>query len=369
MKIYDNTLREGLQNQNLFLDTSQKLKILNAQIKAGIKDIEVGFVAVGDSEKEDISILLEKKKEAKLYCLSRLMQSDVDECIKLGCENITIFVPSSDELIKLKINKSVSEIEKMIRDVLKYAEYSGLNIRFSCEDATNTPIDRLIKFYNIAEKCGAKTVSVPDTSGIGNPFTIYKLIFELRKNVSCGISMHCHNDLGLATANAMAGIEAGADEVQATILGVGDRMGNTDLSEILVILKKFYNCETNVKIENLRELYNVFSKVSGMHIRDDKPIMGRNQFVHESGLHVRAISQGRGYEAFPAKWVGEEHKILYGALSGVANIELLCTKNNIELDLDSKKDLLRKIKEKSTNEKRYLDENEIIKMIGENYGK
>lgn len=365
MNIYDNTLREGLQNPMIFLDINQKMKILEAQINAGIKNIEIGFVAVDDREKEDIRILLEHKKKANLYCLSRLMKSDIEECAQLNCENITIFVPSSDDMIKLKIKKTISEIEKEIVTLVGYASDLGLNVRFSCEDATNTPVKRLIKFYTLAEQCGAKTISVPDTNGISTPFSSFKLISTLRSNISCRISMHCHNDLGLATANALAGVEAGADEVQTTINGIGERMGNTDLSEILIILKKYYNYELEVNSQNLRMLYTVFSEVTGMPIRDDKPIMGENQFTHESGLHVRAILQGKGYESFPPEWIDGKHKILYGALSGMANIEYFCNKHSIQLSNESKTKLLEKIKYHSRTEKRYICEYEILNMIGE----
>ena len=310
--------------------------------------------------------MIEKKKIFVFYWrIKALLISDVDECIKLGCDNITIFVPSSDDMIKLKLNKTISEIEIMIREVVGYANSSGLSVRFSCEDATNTPVERLIKFYNLAEKYGAKTVSVPDTCGISTPFSSFKLISMLRKNISCGISMHCHNDLGLATANAMAGVEAGANEVQATNNGIGERMGNTDLSEILIILKKYYDCDTEVNLRKLRKLYTIFSETISMPIREDKPIMGENQFIHESGLHVRAVVQGKGYESFPPEWIGETHKILYGSLSGMANIDYFCKKHNITLDKEVRKELLEKIKYHSRLEKRYICEYEILKMIGE----
>lgn len=364
MKIYDNTLREGLQNKLVCLNCRDKIDILKKQIEIGIRNIEIGFVAVSGEERNDIETLLKQSQDADLFCLARLKKADINWCYELGCKNVTIFVPSSDELIRLKMNKRISEIERDICNIVQYAIELGLKVRFSCEGATNTPIKRLISFYNLAEKYGAHTISVPDTYGIGRPSSIYSLITKLKRNTGCNISMHCHNDLGLATANALAGAEAGASEIQTTIYGVGERMGNTDLSEIIVIMKKYFDDNCGVDLKKLKELYHLFSQITKIKIRADKPIIGENQFVHESGLHARAVVQGSGYEAFPPTWIGEEHRIIYGEQSGLANIEYFCKKYSIKLNGNEKKNVLQKVKEISRQNKRSLRDDEMISIIG-----
>lgn len=364
MMIYDNTLREGLQNPNVFLNVNQKLRILQQQIKTGIKNIEIGFIAIDERERNELQYLINQDLPANLFCLSRLMIEDVDACLKIGCKNITLFVPSSDELINLRIKKDISQIESMIKQVVSYANNKGMYVRFSCEDATRTPVDRLIKFYTIAEDNGARVVSVPDTCGILTPTLTAKLIKELRDNLKCKISMHCHNDLGLATANALSGAEAGADEIQATINGVGERIGNSDLSEIIIIFRKYFQDECKIDLIEMKKLYNLFSSETALPIRSEKPIMGSHQFTHESGLHVRAvIENSHCYEAFPPKWLGEEHKILYGKMSGLANVEYFLTKNSIEMNQKQKMQLLNIIKRRGYEEKRCLSDEDLLEII------
>ena len=186
MKIYDNTLREGCQSSLLNLSSFQRLALLDAQIEAGIEQIEIGFIAAGAEEENCIKKLLSRKEYANLYVLSRLLKEDVDKCIKIGCQFITIFVPSSDYLIKAKFREQkqiISQIEENIEKIISYAVNKGLTVRFSCEDATRTKKEQLLKFYSIAIKNGAHTISVPDTFGVSSPSSYGELIKYLNLNL------------------------------------------------------------------------------------------------------------------------------------------------------------------------------------------
>ena len=366
MKFYDNTLREGCQSALVCMSSSQRLNVLDSQIEAGIQQIEIGFIAAGQNEEKTIKYSLQRKKYAKLYCLARLLKDDINKCLDLGCENVTIFVPSSDNLLKTKLNKNITEIENDIAYLVHYANQNGLSVRFSCEDATRTPLKRLLKFYSLAIKSGAHTISVPDTFGIATPQSYGKLIKFLSKNLKCNISAHCHNDLGLALANSLSCYENNGNEIQTTIYGLGDRVGNTDLIQVIIALKRFYNEESIKTISKIKTLYDKFSNITGFIPPINFPIISENQFSHESGLHVKALINNNPYEAFPPKWIDAEHKVLYGELSGKANIEYFCKKNCISLNSLEITEVLKCIKTFSSEKKRYLSEyevNEIIKEI------
>lgn len=366
MKIYDNTLREGSQSSLINLSDSQKLSILDAQIEAGIEQIEIGFIAAGVLEEKSIKKLLARKTNSKLYVLARLLKEDIDKCIGIGCQNVTIFVPSSDYLIKTKFEKAkqdINQIEENIASVISYAANKGLSVRFSCEDATRTEKERLLRFYSIAVKNGAHTISVPDTFGISNPYSYGKLIKYLTSNLSCTVSSHCHNDLGLALANSLSCFENGGTEIQTTIYGIGDRVGNADLIQTLVSLKKFYDSEPLKSILAIKKLYEKFNLITGFKTPVNFPILSENQFQHESGLHVRALLNNEPYEAFPSDWIGVKHSVLYGQLSGKANIEYICQNNNICLDQNEIDAVLTNVKSLSSNKRRNLTEEEVIKII------
>lgn len=366
MNIYDNTLREGSQNADIYMDLDQKIKILDAQILAGIRIIEVGFIAVGEKERDDIKNLILRGRGSELYCLSRLKKEDIDDCVRVGCKNITMFVPSSDGLLKNKIKKNVNEVKKDISEAVRYAKSYGMKVRFSCEGATETPINRLIDFYRTAIEAGAHTVSVPDTSGVMIPSEMYKLIKKLKSEVAGKISMHCHNDLGVATANAIAGVEAGADEIQTSVLGLGERVGNSDLLEILIILKKYFDSDCGLNLIKIRILYESVATILGIDIDKNKPIIGENQFVHESGLHVRAVAQGIGYEAFPPQWIGRKHVVVYGAQSGTANVEFFVDKNHISKNKIDISEVVNELKECANRLKRNLTDDEMRQLIKKN---
>lgn len=366
MEIYDNTLREGRQNVDINLSLTQKIIIIEKLISVGIKNIEIGFISVSNSEKEDIRLILKrfKNENANLYVFGRLMRDDINKCIEVGAKNVTLFIPSSNQLLQTKIHKNEKEALQIIHDEITYATKCGLNVRFSCEDATNTSIDRLTKFYSTAQKAGAFRMSFPDTMGTADFYKIYDMIYNIKRKINCSISIHCHNDLGLATANAIAALRAGVDEIQGTVLGVGERVGNTDLLEILINIYHhgYSNCSINFK--ELKDLYLYFAKITNTSIPHNKPIIGRNQFLHESGLHVAAMVNGnKNYEGFSSDIIDANHQVIYGKMSGIANIDYLCNKYNLNLDKENRRKALEQIKLLAEKENKSFNEVEILKYI------
>lgn len=364
IQIYDNSLRDGEQSVSVAYTTEEKKQIAKKLCEVGIKKFEAGFIAVSEYERKTIEEILTLNLPAQVFCLARLTKKDVDLAIEIGVQNITLFTCSSDALIKYKIKKEIDEIKSDIYNVVTYAKQKGMYVRFSCEGATETPIERLIEFYNIACECGADYISVPDTSGVAIPSVFKKTIYTLKENIPIPMSVHCHNDLGLATANSLAAIDAGADEIQTTVNGMGERAGNASLEEILAILYIYYDVK-NFNLKEMCKLSELVEKMSGVGIPDHKPIVGKNAFCHESGLHVNALLAAKTgvYEPFPPEILGKTHSVAFGKHSGKGNIEYLANKMNISLCQEAVSEILSEVKKLSNKKVKVTSENveELIK--------
>lgn len=367
LQLYDNTLRDGEQTIGVAYSKEDKLRIAKQLVKTGIRNIEVGFIVVSNDEKDSIKSIIEADLEANIFCLSRLDKQDVKEALKLGVKNITLFVPASDNLLRTKYKKSILEIKNNIINCIEYAKKNNMFVRFSCEDATQTPFERLVEFYLLAEQAGADYFSIPDTCGVGIPSSIGNLVKELKKNLKVPLSIHCHNDMNLATANSLAAFESGIDEIQVTVNGLGERVGNTSLDEVVMIMKKYFQLDLGINLLEMVKLAEMVSKISNINIPYNKPIIGKNAFRHESGLHVQAVLHGsKGvYEPFPPEWLGKKHQVAFGKHMGKSNIQYLCEKENIPLSSSHEKWLVNKIKNIAMIKRREISSDEVMKYVEE----
>ena len=364
LELYDNTLREGEQSIGISFSKSQKIDILKKQIAAGIKKIEAGFIAVSDYERETLKKIANMDFDARIFSLSRLLKSDIDDVYNIGLRNITVFTSSSDLLMEKKLHTTEEELIEQIKTLVDYCKKKHMYVRFSCEDATNTPKERLIKFYSAAYENGADYASVPDTCGIGSPNSIYDLIKTLKSNVKIPFSIHTHNDFGLALANTIAAYNAGVDEVQATINGFGERAGNCPLSEVVVAMKQLYNEDMGIDMKSVVPLSKTVASYCNYNISPNHPLTGKNVFTCQSGLHVAIMSKDkRCYMPFDPEIIGRHVKISFGKQSGKSNIYLLCDMLGISLDNNQVKKVLERIKELSYEKKGDVSTEEVIDII------
>ncbi|ABK15305.1 homocitrate synthase family protein [Methanothrix thermoacetophila] len=336
IEICDVTLRDGEQMPGVVFKPEEKLEIARRLDEIGVEIIEAGFPVVSKSEKNAVRDICNLGLNAKISALSRSRQSDVDVAIDCGVDMVSVFIATSDLHLKYKLHMTCAEAIRCALETVEYAKEHGLIVRFSAEDATRTDFNTLKKLYKKAEEYHADYVSVADTVGIMNPRTMYYMISEIKKIVNIPICVHCHDDLGLALANTLAGAEAGAKQLHTTVNGIGERSGNTPLEELLVNLRLHYGID-RYDLSKLKSISSLVERYSGVPVAKNKAVVGDNAFAHESGIHVAAVlEEPRTYELYSPEMVGAERRIIIGKHTGAKALKYITKKMGYDLE---KKDL------------------------------
>ncbi len=289
MRIFDTTLRDGEQTPGVSLGIGQKLQIAEQLDKLGVDVIEAGFPIASAGEKEAVSAIVKSGLNAEICGLSRVITQDIDACLDCDVDMVHTFVSTSDIQRIHTIKKSREEVYQLAVDAVQYIKDHGIICMFSAMDATRTDIDYLSRIHREVEQAGCDIINVPDTVGVMVPSAMYRLIREVRKSVALPIDVHCHNDYGLAVANSIAAVEAGASQVQVTINGLGERAGNADLAETVMILHTIYGARTNIHTECLFETSRMVEQYTGVRLSKLMPVVGENAFAHESGIHTHGV--------------------------------------------------------------------------------
>jgi len=289
VRIFDTTLRDGEQTPGISLGIGQKLQIAEQLDKLGVDVIEAGFPIASAGEKEAVSAIVKSGLNAEICGLSRVITQDIDACLDCDVDMVHTFVSTSDIQRIHTIKKSREEVYQLAVDAVQYIKDHGIICMFSAMDATRTDIDYLSRIHREVEQAGCDIINVPDTVGVMVPSAMYRLIREVRKSVALPIDVHCHNDYGLAVANSIAAVEAGASQVQVTINGLGERAGNADLAETVMILHTIYDARTNIHTEYLFETSRMVEQYTGVRLSKLMPVVGENAFAHESGIHTHGV--------------------------------------------------------------------------------
>ena len=330
--IFDTTLRDGEQCPGAAMHPEEKLAIAKMLDKAGVDIIEAGFAASSKIDSEAISLIAKHMQNARVCSLSRSVESDIlasANAVKLCRQGgrIHVFLATSPIHREFKLKKSKEQILEIIESSVKFARNLCDDVEWSAEDATRTELDFLSQCVEVAIKAGAKTINLPDTVGFATPKHIQEMVRYIQQNAlgieKATISMHGQNDLGLATANTLAGVEAGARQVELTINGIGERAGNTSFEEVIMAIKTRGDIFPNVDISHIntrliKPLSDLVSNITGFVVQNNKAIVGANAFAHESGIHQDGMLKNRGtYEIIEPSTVGiEETKIVLGKHSG-----------------------------------------------------
>ncbi|HXK00672.1 MAG TPA: 2-isopropylmalate synthase [Buchnera sp. (in: enterobacteria)] len=314
--IFDTTLRDGEQALQVSLSVQEKLKIALALENMGIDIIEAGFPISSPGDFKSVETISKELKNSKICSLARCIKKDIDvaaESMRFSKNfRIHIFLGTSPLHIQFKLKKSFSEIIDIAISSIKQAKRYTNDIEFSCEDAGRTPIDQLCCIVEYAITAGATTINIPDTVGytIPNEFGhIIKSLYNKVPNIDKAVlSVHCHNDLGMAVANSMAAIQSGARQIEGTINGLGERAGNTALEEIIMAIKlkeKNLNLHTNVNHKKIYQTSQIISQICNTTIPSNKAIVGTNAFSHSSGIHQDGILKNRkNYEIITPESIG-----------------------------------------------------------------
>tara|TARA_B000000609_G_scaffold153475_1_gene142008 strand:- start:690 stop:1841 length:1152 start_codon:yes stop_codon:yes gene_type:complete len=343
IKIFDTTLRDGEQVPGCKLETSQKLTIAKKLDSLGVDIIEAGFPVSSPGDFNSVVEISKVVKNASVCGLTRAVQNDIDVAVKAlkHAKNPRIHtgIGTSDSHIKHKFNSTRDKILERAVEAVKYSKKYVDDVEFYAEDAGRTDNDFLALVCEKVIDAGATVLNIPDTTGYCLPYEYGKKISYLMNNVKnidkATISCHCHNDLGLATANSIEGVINGARQIECTINGIGERAGNTSLEEVVMILKQHgeLNLDTNINTKLLLETSRMVSDLMGMIVQPNKAIVGANAFAHSSGIHQDGVIKKREtYEIIDPKDVGvNESSIVLTARSGRA--ALAYRAKNIGFDL------------------------------------
>ena len=345
IEICDVTLRDGEQTPGTAFTKDEKKRMAQELDSIGIEVIEAGFPVVSQTERDTVREIANMGLDAKICCLSRSVIPDID--VAIGCEVdiVSIFIATSELHLKYKYHKTCAEATLCAMDALEYAKDHGLTVRFAAEDATRTDINVLKGVFRMAEERGADYVSIADTVGILNPATAYYLVSEIKKDTKTDLCIHCHNDLGMATANTLAAAEAGAKQLHTTVNGIGERAGNAALEEVLISLMVQYGID-RYDTQNLTRLSKMVVEYSGVKLAKNKPVVGDFAFSHESGIHVAAIMEEPStYELFSPDIVGGKRSLIIGKHTGTKALKGIVLSMGYNLNHDQLCDLLAKVKD------------------------
>ena len=287
--VFDTTLRDGEQTPGIAFTFEQKIEIARQLSAIGVHAIEAGFPASSKAEKETVTAIQKLGLESVICGLARSVKADVDTCLDCNVDLVHVFIPTSDIQRENTINKSRKEVLEITADIIGHIRKRSDQCMFSAMDATRTDWDYLIEVFRTAADAGATIINVPDTVGVISPSAMKTLIARINKEVRCPIDVHCHNDFGLAVANTIAAVEAGASQVQVTVNGLGERAGNADLAQTVMIMESMYRIRTGIVKARLVETSRLISRFSGIGIPPTQPVVGENVFSHESGIHSHGV--------------------------------------------------------------------------------
>lgn len=311
IRLLDTTLRDGKQAVGVIFTPREKRFISSLLAAIGIPAVEVGFPALGPEEKAcihtvvDAGIMVKDGKPLEVSAFARARREDVKDAADCNVDSVIISISTSNAHIERKFRAGQPWVLEQVKEAAEEAKKHNLDFTVSAEDASRTGLSFLIDFFCLAEKLGAERVRYCDSLGVENPYISYRRIKYIREAVTLPVEVHMHNDFGMATANAMAGIRAGASSVVGSIGGLGERTGNSPIEEVVMALKHLYGMDLGIDTSRFREVAEYVAQASQRAIPIWKAIVGTNVFAHESGIHADGILKNPdSYEAFKPEEVG-----------------------------------------------------------------
>lgn len=345
VRIFDTTLRDGEQSPGCSMNLAEKLEVAKQLERLGVDIMEAGFAASSPGDFASVKSIAKTIKNATVTSLARALKGDIDaagEALKEAkYPRIHTFIATSDIHMTYKLKKTPEQVLEAATEMVRYAKKYCEDVEFSAEDASRSNPAFLYQIFEAVIRAGATTINVPDTVGYASPEEMTKLILGIRENVpsidKAIISVHCHNDLGLAVANSLAAAKAGAGQLECTINGIGERAGNAALEELVMNLNTradYYNLGCNINTKEIYKTSKLLSSITGVRVQPNKAIVGENAFAHESGIHQHGMLANKStYEIMTPESIGlTENKLVLGKHSGRHAFEDRLREMGYELD-------------------------------------
>lgn len=321
IKIDDTTLRDGEQTAGVVFANDEKIHIARMLDKIGVHQIEAGIPTMGGDEKDAIKAIASLNLNCSILGWNRAVRSDIDDSIECGVDAVAISISSSDIHIEHKLRKSREWVLESVKTSVDYAKGFNLYVSVNAEDASRSDMEFLLQFARTAKEMGADRLRYCDTLGILDPFETFMRVKTIIDIIGIDVEMHTHNDFGMAIANAIAGIKAGATYVNTTINGLGERAGNASFEEFVMALKYLENVDLGIDTHLFKEISEYVATASGRFIPAWKPIVGANLFLYESEIRATNVMKDSStFELFGPEDVGLERKIILGKYSGVNTV-------------------------------------------------
>jgi isopropylmalate/homocitrate/citramalate synthase len=364
IRFYDTTLRDGEQTVGVVLSPQQKVEIARRLDQLGVSRIEAGFPRVSPEDAEAIQLMQKANIKAELWGFSRAVKGDVEELIRLGLRASVIESPTSD--IKLKAyGISRDEVLKRVTEAVSFAKRNGITTAYFAVDGTRTDLEFLKKIYLAALEAGAAEIVVVDTIGACGPEAAAFLVSEVCRWVGPDVPVHWHghDDFGMATACAVAAVRAGATWIQGTINGMGERAGNSDISEIALALLCLYGVNVALDLTKAREASAAVSEASGYTLDAWKPLVGENLFMRESGAVASQFHMPEAIEPYSSELVSARRSIVLGKKSGLDSIDLKCKELGLSIQPDQRGPILAEVKKRAIAKRGLVTDDEFRQLV------
>ncbi len=346
IRIFDTTLRDGEQTPGVSLTFEDKIEIARQLSLLGVDSIEAGFPASSDGERKVMKEIVKAGLDSEICGLARANRNDIDAAIGCDVDAVHVFIPTSPVQMKYAVDLTPEQVISATVDSIEHVKKHGLTCEFSPMDATRSELPFLKQVCQAAEKAGMDRLNVPDTVGIMIPRTISKLIEDIKTVVTVPISIHCHDDFGMAVANSLAAVEAGAAQVHCTINGLGERAGNASLEEVVMALHMIYKLKTGVNSRLLYSTSRIVATLTGITVQANKAIVGENAFAHESGIHTRGVTvKPLTFEPIKPEVVGRTRKLVAGKLAGTRGIKAELEEISIHPTEEQLKEIVQRVKD------------------------